>query len=185
MSVEIYFATNKFNVPTSQLNIMIKTLVSGSLYSYIDFDIRLKSCGINLQRDYVWTDYQKQEMIESIIIGRNYGRITALRDTENGDDVLRVIDGKQRLSTVIAYVNNKFAITVMGTDYLFSDLTKKLQLTILNHPMAFTISDGYDMTKPMGGLTDGDLVRWFNYINFAGTPQDEAHRNNLLGQITD
>ena len=70
-----------------------------------DFDVYLPSKTMNLQRPLVWTQAQKEALIESIIVKRFIPPISAIYTDES---VYQVIDGKQRLTTLIAYLNNEF-----------------------------------------------------------------------------
>ena len=94
----------------------------------LDYEVFLPTMGINLQRDYVWNVEQKRELIWSILMKRNIPRMSMINTV---DDVYQIIDGKQRLSTMIDFYNNKFSSSVelmffFGTFYIVGTLVDQL-----------------------------------------------------------
>lgn len=144
----------------------------------IDFDVYLPTRGINLQRPFVWTLQQKRELIHSLFIGRHIPHCAILNIINKEDDkkdILQVIDGKQRLSTMIEFINNGFYIDLEGQLYLFEDLPTEYQRAIDCYNFRY-----YVINEPWDNrITDDQKVSWFTFINFAGTPQDEKHLNKL------
>lgn len=138
----------------------------------IDYEVFLPSKGKNLQRDFVWTLEQKQELILSIIKGVHIGKFTFISFDHN---TLKVIDGKQRLSTILGFVNNEFPVVLLSEDYLFRDLPKDIQHEIWSFDC---ICDcGYEYSNQL--ISDDDKIAWFELINFSGTPQDKKHLEYL------
>lgn len=145
----------------------------------IDFNVYLPSLGINLQRDYVWNIEQKRELIWSILMNRNIPRMALMNivpDIENDlDGIYQVIDGKQRLSTMIDFYNNKFTLLIDNKKYFFNQLPIDYQRVIANYSIPYYIANE-NINDP---FTDQDKIDWFIYINFAGTPQDKEHFDKL------
>ena len=144
----------------------------------IDWDVYLPTRGKNLQRDFVWTLSQKRELIWSVLIGRHIPHVALINtiDKENeGQDLWLVIDGKQRLSTLIYFTDDKFTLDVDGVEYLFSELPQDYQQAI-NHFYFryYVVNEDWD-----NRITDEQKIQWFKFINFSGTPQDEQHLNSL------
>lgn len=138
----------------------------------IDFDVFLPSRNKNLQRDFVWSIEQKRELIISILLGRHIPHISYIN---RANETLEIIDGKQRLSTMIDFINDKFTILIEDNEYLFSELPKEYQKEILH----FNIK-GYEVIEEVGDtILDDDKINWFKLLNYAGTPQDLKHINNL------
>lgn len=86
---------------------------------------QLKSMVINqkvnfdhiVQRSYVWERSRKSALIESMIIGYPIPPIFARRDTDEsnrGNNVYVIMDGKQRLSTIKQYLNDEFALSALA-----------------------------------------------------------------------
>lgn len=156
--------------------------------SNIDFDIMLSN-GQPLQRPFVWTLEQKRSLILSmlkelaipeflVVVYRDYSQINQSKDI-----LFKIIDGKQRLSTILSFINNEFPILIEGFGYFYGDLDATSQRLVWGRSLDFKIVYEYDNKK----LTDDDYIRLFEYVNFAGTPQDINHIQNLkesLNQTT-
>ena len=143
----------------------------------IDFDVYLESIGKNLQRGYVWDIRQKRELINSIIIGRNIPNLSIF---ERSDERKFIIDGKQRLSSMFDFLDDKFTIILEDKEYLFSELPKDYQ----DHIEMFNITyySIFEISKNI--VSEKMLFDWFDFINFAGTPQDEEHINDIKSKFT-
>lgn len=98
-----------------------------------DFDVWLPSKNMNLQRPLVWTDFQKQELIYSILKKIKLPPISVLKhyktleDQKNENYIYQVIDGKQRLTTILSFINNKFSVEWNKEFYFFKYLHSLLQ----------------------------------------------------------
>jgi len=140
----------------------------------VDFDVFLHSKGFNLQREFVWDINQKRELIWSILKNRHIPRISLMNIVTYPKDIegkYEVIDGKQRLSTMIDFYKNKFTLLIDNKEYLFSDLPVDYQRVIRGYQIPCLVAnEDYGMT-----FNDHDRITWFKYINFAGTPQDKEH----------
>lgn len=148
-------------------------------YLTIDYDVYLPSKGKNLQRPFVWTEEQKSELIHSIFKGIRLTNISIIIFTDDSKrerkKTYKIIDGKQRLSTILTFINNEFPLHYNGSKYYFKDLPEEMQ-SILNR---FDIVQDlvYEYQDKM--ISDDNKIAWFEMINFAGTPQDIEHLNNL------
>lgn len=145
----------------------------------IDFEVYLPSKEMNLQRDFVWDIQQKRELIWSILMNRNIPRMAMLNivsDKQDTDGCYQVIDGKQRLSTMIDFYNGKFHLEIDGKFYLFCDLPTDYQNVIAGYHFPYYVANEDYGNK----FTDEDKIAWFKYINFAGTPQDKSHFEKLM-----
>lgn len=145
----------------------------------IDFDVYLPTKGRNLRRDYVWTIDQKRELIWSILMNRNIPRMAMINVTTGETDVdgtYQIIDGKQRLSAMIGFYRNEFDLIIDGKNYFFNELPDDYQRVIAGYMFRY-----YIVNEDYGNkISDEDKIKWFRYINFAGTPQDLDHMDGLL-----
>ena len=147
----------------------------------IDFDVFLPSIGKNLQRPFVWTLFQKQQLILSILKGITIPKVSVVQYKDdigpnpNRTITIKVIDGKQRINTILEFYQNKFPIEWEGNEYYFDDLDKWGKYEI----SSFTILGDVAYEYPDRRITDEDLIGWFEQINFSGTPQDIDHINSL------
>ena len=140
----------------------------------IDYDVFLPSRNKNLQRDFVWTLEQKQEYILSCLKGLiEVTLICVVKDRHK--DKMQIIDGKQRLSTLIDFYKGKFPVNVNGIDYYYNDI----DVSINNFRVTFNVA--YNNEKTNIKITDDQKVDWFFMINFAGTPQEQQHMNSIKG----
>ena len=143
----------------SHLGLLIKRLP----YFVWDFDVYLAN-GKPLQRPLVWALAQKRAFIESIFRKRHIPPVSLVIDDM---DVHRVIDGKQRITTILAFTAQDFSVILGGQEYRLSDLPKDFQ----------TYWDSYhiDTNIIYGETTDQQKLQWFDQLNFGGSPQDDEH----------
>jgi uncharacterized protein with ParB-like and HNH nuclease domain len=142
----------------------------------IDFDVFLPTIGKNLQRPFCWTLEQKQALIISIFKDVYIPSICAIQHKSTGKPTkFEIIDGKQRLSTMLAYYNNVFAFEINNELYYFKTLSKDLQNLYDNYEPKFKLAYSYEDEK----ISDEHKIAWFEMINFAGTPQDIEHLKSL------
>lgn len=144
----------------------------------VDWDVYLPSINKNLQRDFVWNLEQKRELINSILIGRHIPHCAIVNIVDPNNDhkeILQIIDGKQRLSTMVDFYKNKFTIKIDEIVYYFKDLPNDYQSAIAHYHFRY-----YVVNEPYGRpITDEQKINWFRFINFAGTPQDAEHLLSL------
>lgn len=151
-----------------------------NLMDNFDFEVFLPSKNMNLQRELVWTPFQKEQLIYSVLKGIKLPPIYVLKyfkteeDYSKRDHIYQVIDGKQRLTTLLSFINSEFYITWKGGSYYFKDLHPYLQSDFYN---CITSNIGYDY--PDKRISDDEKIKWFEMINFAGTPQDLQHLQNV------
>ena len=146
----------------------------------VDMDVYLEKYDYNLQRPFVWTLLQQQELIWSIFMGRPippfvFIHHTSSRMNDNESVTMQIIDGKQRLTTIFRYMDNEFPIIVDGEEVFFKDLDKRAQHRIDFFDMRAQIYYSYKENP----ITDDEKIIIFNHYNFAGTPQEEEHKNKL------
>lgn len=166
------YATNQAHVP-------IEYLVEDFPLGKYDFDVYLEGFGFNLQRPYVWTPEQQASLIESVFMERDIPPITVAANYDKAKklkkvkQVWEVIDGKQRLLTLIKFAQNEFALTLPdGSKVKYKQMSQASKRVFNSTDIAVRkiIPAGYT-----GGIADSDKLMLFKYINFVGTPQSNAH----------
>ncbi|QQO97063.1 protein of unknown function DUF262 [Cellulophaga phage Nekkels_1] len=165
----------KLNFHPQEINSQIKYFSEKCI---IDYDVYLKTKGINLQRDFVWNIHQKRELIWSMLMNRKIPRMAMMNVILKGDSVdgvYQVIDGKQRLSTMIDFYRRAFTLLIDGKEYYFNDLPIDYQRVISGYQFSYYLANE-EYNKP---FSDEDKINWFMYINFAGTEQDKKHFDKL------
>ena len=142
----------------------------------IDYDVFLPTLGINLQRDFCWTLEQKQEYILSRLKRIAVTKISIVLDDDDPKNVvMQVIDGKQRLSTLIDFYKGGFSISYQGGEYFFNDLDSVLKSHITSYDLTYDVAYDYDNGK----ITDQQKIDWFMIINYTGTPQEKSHFDKI------
>ncbi len=137
----------------------------------IDFNVYLEKYKTNLQRDLCWNLEQKQELINSILIGRHIPHLSIINTY---DDVWLIIDGKQRLNAIFSFIDNTFKINIQNIEYYFRDLPEDFQSRIMKYQFRYYLVDEVDK------ISDDEKVKWFRYLNFGGTPQDKEHLKKFM-----
>lgn len=61
----------------------------------------------DFQRNLVWTSKQKNEFIESILMGIP---VPGMYFFENDQGIKQIVDGRQRITTIISFMNNEFTL---------------------------------------------------------------------------
>ena len=146
----------------------------------VDFDVFLPTKNVNLQRGLVWTDLQKQELILSVF-KQKFGSYNGVKlippfhAVRLSNNEFQIIDGKQRLTTLISYYNNEFPIEINGEKYFYNDLDKQLKNAISGFGVELIVKYHYDDDP----VTDEDKINWFEIINYSGTPQEKSHLEKI------
>lgn len=162
------FTTNKDTTVFAYL----RDAVIGKYGKTLDFDMYLPTKGKNLQRDLVWTLFQKQQLILSVLKGIRIPSITVLvLDYKH----YQVVDGKQRLSTLMSFYRGEFPIEVDGVEYFITDLDEWAERAIRMFSIVGDIIYEYNDCR----MTDDQKIGLYEMINFAGTPQDAEHLKSL------
>lgn len=133
------------------------------------------------QRGYVWTLEQKQALIDTIYRGLEAGRIIVA--THTWDEQIKmiqagytdyaardIVDGKQRLSTVIDFISMKFADS--DGNY-FSDLSTSAQRKFMQY-------SGFSYGEMNEHCTPKQIVEAFINNVSAGTPISKEHVEYML-----
>lgn len=152
----------------------------GNMRTWTDFDFEvfLPTKGLNLQRELCWTLEQKQALIISMLRNMNFVPFVIIQ-LEERDRTKKyqwqVIDGKQRLTTCFAFLDNEFPISVDGVNYYFNDLPEDMQRHIFRFDFRWDIHFHY----PDEPITDKTKIDLFESINFFGTPVELSHIQKL------
>lgn len=145
-----------------------------------DFDVFLPSIGKNLQRPLCWTLDQKRALVLTVLRDQKLNSITVVQVKDRSDNFtdkykFKVIDGKQRLTTLFAFMNDEFTIEVDGVEYMFSELPIDCQKQIRFYNLTWDVHYHYDSDP----ITDQTLIDIFEDCNFLGTPVEIEHLKNL------
>lgn len=135
----------------------------------------------SFQRNFVWGSRQMSELIESVIIGIPLPLIY-LAESQNGK--LVVVDGRQRLTTFIRFLNNEFKLKGLR---ILKDLNgcsfKDLENNEAFSKYATGIED-FQLVVQIIKYPTPDKVRFdiFDRVNRGGTPLNKQEMRNALYQ---
>lgn len=107
-----------FEIQVSKIRITQKSNMTISEKNSVTYNVKtlyemFKQGEIKLpifQRNQVWNKEKKSELIYTILSGGIIPEIIAFEKTDNGNTYLILLDGWQRLSTIIDYIDGKFKI---------------------------------------------------------------------------
>lgn len=143
-----------------------------------DFEIYLPKYGVNLQRPYVWEDYQQSEYIVSILQERPLENVIAIQHEDGeGNVTMQIVDGKQRLTTIQKFLLGEIPVIINKRKFWWDDFDNDAKRNFKSRLLAITAVVYY--TYEDDNLSDDDKIRLFNFYNFSGTPQTEEHKNML------
>lgn len=130
----------------------------------------------DFQRGFVWTNKQKSELIESILMGIPLPLIYV---KENEKGVYVIVDGKQRLNTLFGFINNEFALERLSilkdrNGLRFSELTPLEQNKIEDCSLTLHV-----IKAPTSDRVTFDL---FDRVNRGGTRLNNQEMRNALYQ---
>lgn len=139
---------------------MISTLIEKNKKGKIDFDIPIQ------RESGIWEKAQKSLLIDSILKGYDIPSLYLYKDNETG--LLKVIDGKQRLTCIIEFCSDEFSLVndmsdihIGDIDYeikgkSFSELPEVLQDKILDRELSI---------KYLFNFTDEEIEEQFYRLN--------------------
>lgn len=136
----------------------------------------------NFQRKQVWSDKAKSYLMDTIIRGKPIPKffIRQKLNTLNRKATREVVDGQQRLRTIISYMNDGFTISKThnkkyGGVY-FSDLSEineSIQTELLNYEVSVDL---------LTNMTDADVLDIFARLNSYSVPlntQEKIHAKHF------
>ncbi len=132
------------------------------------------------QRDYVWTREQQQCLLESIFHRVPLGGISVVINPKSSDNFMEIVDGKQRLTTILKFVNNEFPyIKDNGDELHYKEMDVVDQRKFRNIILPTDELKEHGMRKP----SRLQILKYFYRVNFGGTPQAESHRLKVEDMI--
>lgn len=125
------------------------------------------------QRDYVWTNREQQEFLYSIFNNLPLGHIALIDRDSWVDDVANyeIVDGKQRITTLLKFFDNEIAYKVDGVEVFYKDLDIVSQRQVKNKTLPY---------QQLINVTEKDKLEYFYRVNFSGVPQSEEHRIKII-----
>lgn len=144
-------------------NSSLSSLISRVYHSGVDFNP-------NYQRGLVWTMEQKTSLLDSIFSNVDIGKFTFIKHDYSRDLFYEILDGKQRLSTICEYYEDR----LVWRGKKFSELC----FIDAHHFTGFPIVMG-----EVGEITEQQILKLFVKMNTTGTPIDKAHLERVKNLI--
>ena len=122
------------------------------------------------QREFVWTDENKEALIDSVFNNIDIGKFVFIeRDYSTPNELYEILDGKQRLKTLLDFYMNKFSYK--GKYY--NDLSVADKCWFRDYHVSIgSISD----------ISEKQKVRLFILLNKGGVTMDKSHLEHLEAQ---
>lgn len=150
-------------------------------YNTLDLDVWLPKYNMNLQRPFVWDQLKQEQLILCLLRENGLPPFVAVQHDDNeihtlAPRVYKVIDGKQRITTIFRFIRNEFSIEFKGRRVFYDDIHPWDKSLINNPPQCrWNIHYSYK-SKP---ISDDTMIEIFERVNFMGVPQDIKHMQAL------
>jgi hypothetical protein len=121
---------------------------------------------LDCQRNYVWTEDRQQGMWDTLILGHRIPEFHAIRE----GNTFSIIDGKQRLTTILKIVNNEIPLEKRYASEKIKVLFKNTNKTSLFfNELPEILKQRIEETKisfaEYSNLTEEDLIELFRKLN--------------------
>ena len=129
------------------------------------------------QRDYVWGEKEQQEFLFSLFNNLPLGTICiADRNTfKKGEANYEVVDGKQRITTLLMFLKDEIPYVCDGIPCFYSKMDERTQRQVRHRNMPYE--------ELYHGVSEQDKLEYFFRVNFTGIPQSVTHKVKILGMI--
>lgn len=109
------------------------------------------------QRGYVWDNNDKEYLLESVFLNVDIGKFALVERAEwkTGEPVYEILDGKQRLSTLVDFFEGR----IQYHGYFYYDLSARDKNSFLEH----TIS-----CATIRNASEKEILRYFLHLNRGG-----------------
>lgn len=150
-------------------------------YNKLDLEIWLEKYRMNLQRPFVWDSLKQEQLILCLLRENGLPPFVAVQHDNKetltiGPKLYRVIDGKQRITTIFRFIRNEFSIEFKGRRVFYDDIHPRDKNLINNPPQCrWNIHYSYASSP----INDDTMIEIFERVNFMGVPQDIQHMHTL------
>lgn len=152
------------------------THITSSLESFLDMYAEGEyDFDPEYQRGLVWTKEQKQAFIKALMIGKAEIQPVFIRNPKKRREGLEVLDGKQRLTTILEYVRGEFEVE----GFYYKDLNSS-DIQIFNYtPMVYTEIKYYDNKVGLTTMPAEQKIELFLQVNGYGQHVSDEHLERI------
>ena len=152
------------------------THITSSLESFLDMYAEGEyDFDPDYQRGLVWTKEQKQAFIKALMIGKAEIQPIFIRNPKKREGGLEVLDGKQRLTTILEYVRGEFEVE----GFYYKDLNSS-DIQIFNYtPMVYTEIKYYDNKVGLTMMPTEQKIELFLQVNGYGQHVSDEHLEKI------
>ena len=127
----------------------------------------------DFQRKFVWTHEHQEQFIETILCGYPFPEIYVCKgdtDTKKLRTSQKVIDGQQRLTTIVNYIEDNFD-KALSKIKKFADLDEEEREAFLSYQLVF---------RDLGKIDDSVVREIFRRINLTKFKLDDIEIHNAI-----
>lgn len=181
--LEDYIASQK-HIKHADEKIPISELVKQT----IDDDIYLDILGGNpLQRKYCWDNHKKSLFVLSVFAKKHIPPLSIIMVRVMSKDEpsklyngkvewYEIIDGKQRLNAIRSFIDGDFPLNIDGVEIYYSQLSDHMKNEFLGRNLLVNYATSFIGYQE---VSEEEKLQWFITLNYAGTPADVSHFENL------
>lgn len=165
---EVLFNRNYYN--SNGYNSCLSSLYSKVLYFGVNADPEY-------QRGLVWSLENKKSYIRHLFNENNSSGVFVFAHNDYANDgyLYEIIDGKQRLNTIIDFYLNRFSVDLKGKNVYYRDLSP-LDVRLYENRIIQCIE--------FKNLTESDKMKIFLNVNADGVVQDKDHLEYVKQRYT-
>ncbi|MCC8121101.1 MAG: DUF262 domain-containing protein [Oscillospiraceae bacterium] len=154
------FATND-DVRLNYNNSTVESLI----HRYHHFGVNMEP---EYQRGYVWDDSDRERLLDSIFFNADIGKFVfnEIGWASVDHDLYEIIDGKQRLSTLVSYFENPWSYRGV----YFNELSGQDRYRFMNHPIVYADLRNADCAT---------TLKVFLMLNRGGKQMDKEHLQKI------
>lgn len=141
--------------------------IAGLLHKVLYFGVDFNP---DYQRDLVWNEDDRIALLDSIFNNIDIGKFAFINLGFNSDYGYQILDGKQRLTTLVDFYLNKFSYKGV----YFNDLSVKDQNWFLHKSVS--VGEMYEASREQ-------ILKYFIMLNTTGHVVDKAHLDKVAGML--
>jgi hypothetical protein len=128
------------------------------------------------QRRLVWNDRDKNHFVQTVLLGLPFPEIyvaTGSMDVETGRGKELLVDGQQRLTTLLQYFQGSKLLKLQRDVQPYKTLPKERKIQFLEYPVA---------VRELGSKSDTEIQEIFKRINATAYSLNDMEINNAVYQ---